>query len=227
MDVKPKNGATVKVVNASNLNKNYRTSSASFQINQGEIYKVIIQKEGFVGDTLTVEAFGIIESGTLRTELYLTEKAPVLAAKPKPAPEPEFETYTIDQPIELENIFYEYDKWDISETAAKDLAVVLELMNKYPDMVIELSSHTDSRGEAVYNQELSQKRAEAAKNWLVSRDVKRSRIIAVGYGESKLRNICNDGVKCKEEEHQFNRRTEFKIIEGPSYIQIEKTRLKG
>ena len=111
-------------------------------------------------------------------------------------------------------------------SAEKDLAYLAELMEQYPDMVIELSSHTDSRGEVDYNKKLSQRRANSAKNWLVTEGIDAKRIKAVGYGESKLLNKCRDKVKCSEEEHQLNRRTEFKIIAGPQTIEIKKSRLK-
>jgi outer membrane protein OmpA-like peptidoglycan-associated protein len=124
------------------------------------------------------------------------------------------------------NIYYDFDKWNILPDAEKDLAVLEELMIKYPDMVIELSSHTDAQGKSKYNQRLSQKRAESAKEWLTEHGVSEDRIKPVGYGESQIRNKCVDGVKCSDEEHRYNRRTEFKIIAGPTSIQIEKTRLK-
>ena len=93
-------------------------------------------------------------------------------------------------------------------------------------MVIELSSHTDSRGLKSYNEKLSQRRATSAKNWLLERGLVDERIKAIGYGESQIRNNCVNGVKCSDDEHRFNRRTEFKIIAGPTTIEIEKKRLK-
>ncbi|MCB0573811.1 MAG: OmpA family protein, partial [Saprospiraceae bacterium] len=92
----------------------------------------------------------------------------------------------------------------------------------YPDMKIELSSHTDSRGNDQYNEELSQKRAESARSWIVAKGVSPDRIVAKGYGEKQLLNECANGVECTEEQHQVNRRTEFKIISGPTSIVIEK-----
>ncbi|MCY1379264.1 Photosystem I chlorophyll a apoprotein A2 [compost metagenome] len=79
-------------------------------------------------------------------------------------------------------------------------------------MTIELSSHTDSRGERQYNQSLSQQRAEAAVNYLVSKGIARKRLVAKGYGENRLVNNCADGVNCTEEEHEQNRRTEIKVL---------------
>jgi hypothetical protein len=95
-------------------------------------------------------------------------------------------------------------------------------MTKNPEMKIELSSHTDARGNDAYNEDLSQRRAESAKRWLVSKGIREDRIVAKGYGEKVLLNKCANGVECTEEEHQENRRTEFKIIAGPTSIVTEK-----
>ncbi len=77
---------------------------------------------------------------------------------------------------------------------------------------MELSSHTDSRSAADYNLKLSQRRADAAKKYIVEKGIAQNRIVAVGYGETRLLNRCADGVECSEEEHQLNRRTEIKTI---------------
>ncbi len=89
---------------------------------------------------------------------------------------------------------------------------LLKLMKDKPNIRVELSSHTDSRGSTEANQSLSQARAESVVNYLVSRGVQRSRLVAKGYGESRLKNKCIDGVECTEEEHQANRRTEFRVL---------------
>ena len=84
-------------------------------------------------------------------------------------------------------------------------------LNDNPKITIELSSHTDSRGKDDYNMKLSQKRAEAAVAYIVSKGIDQSRITAKGYGESKPKNKCKNGVKCTEAEYAKNRRTEFKV----------------
>jgi outer membrane protein OmpA-like peptidoglycan-associated protein len=126
-----------------------------------------------------------------------------------------------NEPIQLKSIYFDYDDDKILPDAEKDLAYLKSLMDKYPDMVIELSSHTDSRGDNEYNKKLSQRRANSTKNWLVEEGIAATRIKAVGYGELKLLNRCKDKVKCTEEEHQINRRSEFKIIAGPQTIEIK------
>ncbi|MNY48356.1 Photosystem I chlorophyll a apoprotein A2 [compost metagenome] len=85
-------------------------------------------------------------------------------------------------------------------------------MNDNPTMVIELGSHTDSRGSDSYNLQLSQKRAESAVAYIVSKGIDQKRITAKGYGETKPVNHCVNGTKCSDAEFQLNRRTEFAII---------------
>ena len=185
-------------------------------------YKIITSKEGYLPDTSKFNTFGILDTYTVKKKVILRQEKP-----PVPAPEePEYETVTINEDIRLNNIYYNFDKWDILKESEEDLSVILQLMFDYPDMVIELSSHTDSRGLTNYNEDLSQKRANSAKAWLVERGVVDSRIKPVGYGESQILNQCKNGVRCEEDEHRFNRRTQFKIIEGPQTIQINKKVLR-
>jgi len=89
-------------------------------------------------------------------------------------------------------------------------------------MIIELSSHTDSQGRDGYNKGLSARRAASAKKWLVNKGINPDRIETVGYGEKFILNQCVNGVQCSDDEHRFNRRTEFKIIDGPTSITIRK-----
>jgi len=118
--------------------------------------------------------------------------------------------------IKIENIYYDLDKWFIRPDAAKELDKLVKVLLDNPTMEIELSSHTDCRATIKYNATLSAKRAEAAVQYIASRGVPLSRMIAAGYGESRLVNKCAcEGtmvVPCTDEEHQANRRTEFKIL---------------
>lgn len=120
---------------------------------------------------------------------------------------------TIGQSIVLRNIYYDLDKWNIRPDAAAELNRVIKLMFEYPTLVIELGSHTDSRATFQYNMDLSQKRAKSATEYITNiGGVESSRIIYRGYGETKLINKCADGISCKEEDHQMNRRTEITIL---------------
>ena len=117
----------------------------------------------------------------------------------------------VGQVINLKNVFYNFDKYDIREDASIDLNHVLNMMNKYPSLEIELMSHTDSRGNNEYNNRLSSNRAKSARQFLINKGVAGHRITAKGYGESQLKNQCADDVECSDEEHQQNRRTEIKV----------------
>lgn len=113
-------------------------------------------------------------------------------------------------------IYFDYDKSDIRPDAAHELDKIIEIMNQYPNMVIELSSHTDCRGSSIYNLKLSDRRAKASANYIKTKIKNPTRIYGDGYGESQLINDCAcEGSRrssCSEEEHQENRRTEFKIV---------------
>ncbi|GAB3825617.1 OmpA family protein [Pontibacter rugosus] len=113
-----------------------------------------------------------------------------------------------EKAIVLENIFYDFDKANIRPDAAVELNKLVQILKDNPGISIELSSHTDARGSDVYNQDLSQRRAESAVAYIISQGIDRSRITARGYGESRpvVRNAKT------EAEHQRNRRTEFKVV---------------
>ncbi len=110
------------------------------------------------------------------------------------------------------NIYYDFEKTNIREDAVPELQKLQQLLQDNPDLLVEISSHTDSRGSERYNQRLSQKRAEAVVNWLAARGIQRSRLVPKGYGENLLVNDCKDDVPCSDEAHQLNRRTEFRVI---------------
>lgn len=114
--------------------------------------------------------------------------------------------------ITMDNIYYDSNKAIIRKDAARELDKLAATLQKFPTMVIELGSHTDSKGEAQDNVNLSEKRAQAAVDYIAKKGIERSRMLAKGYGESDLVNGCTDGVSCTEAEHQKNRRTTVKII---------------
>ncbi|WP_431136563.1 OmpA family protein [Psychroserpens mesophilus] len=112
--------------------------------------------------------------------------------------------------IELENIYFDLDKWDIKTQAARTLDVLVNLMKKYPRMEVQLGAHTDNRSSVEYNLELSKNRAYSALDYLISKGIASSRLTAIGYGESQLLVDCGDN--CTENEHAVNRRCEFIIV---------------
>jgi outer membrane protein OmpA-like peptidoglycan-associated protein len=161
---------------------------------------LVIRKEAYQDFALRL-AYDDLEDGevihiAMQPEVIYTEQLPVFSGE-----------YTV-----LENILYDYDQFTLNDKAKAELDRLAEHMLLYPDIGIELSAHTDSRGGEVYNQVLSEKRAKKAKEYLVAKGIDADRIAATGYGESRPRNHCMDGVKCSEAEHALNRRTEVKVV---------------
>ena len=115
----------------------------------------------------------------------------------------------LNKTFRIDNIYYDFDKFNIRDDAKPELDKLVRIMKENP-INIELASHTDSRGSFAYNDKLSQRRAESAVNYIVANNIDKNRITAKGYGEHQLINKCSDGVACTREEHQANRRTEFK-----------------
>jgi outer membrane protein OmpA-like peptidoglycan-associated protein len=114
--------------------------------------------------------------------------------------------------VVFNNLYYDFNSHNIRQGAAQELDALVNAMNENPNMIVQLSAHTDSRGTKLYNQKLSEKRASSARDYLINKGISPTRITTLGYGESQIRNHCEDGVFCSDEEHSYNRRTEVKII---------------
>lgn len=121
----------------------------------------------------------------------------------------------LEKEITLENIYYDFDRWEIREDAKPALDELAGILQLNPGISIELASHTDCRGQEGYNQNLSQRRAQSAVDYLSEIGISPERLIAIGYGESQPVTTCICA-RCTEDEHQQNRRTTFKITDsGP------------
>lgn len=126
----------------------------------------------------------------------------------------------IGKVININPIYFDFDKFNIRADAAAELDKIIAIMNQYPTMEIELGSHTDCKGKKVYNDWLSQQRATSSANYIKAKITNPERIYGKGYGERKLSNNCacegktekKDYLKFTAEQHQANRRTEFVII---------------
>lgn len=164
-----------------------------FKLAEKSDYVLTGEKAGFMKATDYVTTNGLTKSEVLKKNLYMSE-------------------IIIGKAIKIENIFYDFDKYNIRPDAAIELDKLVTVLKENPSIWIELGSHTDSRGNDLYNLKLSQNRANSAVEYIISRGIARERITAKGYGETMLVNKCSNGVKCTEEEHQMNRRTEFKIV---------------
>ena len=121
--------------------------------------------------------------------------------------------------IDIESIYFDFDDHRITPVAATELDKVIAFMDKYPKVIIEGGSHTDSRGRNAYNLALSKRRATSTVAYILRNGgYATSRIYAFGYGEEQLVNHCSNGVKCSDIEHSLNRRTEF-VIKNPSVLE--------
>lgn len=123
------------------------------------------------------------------------------------------EKVEVGQIFVLENIYYDFDKWDILPESEVELNKLVQILNENPSWKVKLGSHTDCRGSDSYNEILSQKRSDSAMGYIVGKGIQKNRISAKGFGETQLVNDCTNGVECPDELHRKNRRTEF-TLEG-------------
>ncbi len=116
--------------------------------------------------------------------------------------------------LDLNPIYFDFDKWNIRPDAEVELQKVIAVLRQYPDMRLDVQSHTDSRATNAYNEALSQRRNTSTINYLIEvGGIDPGRISGKGYGETALANDCGDGAKCTEDEHQQNRRSDFIVIQ--------------
>jgi outer membrane protein OmpA-like peptidoglycan-associated protein/tetratricopeptide (TPR) repeat protein len=184
------------------------------KLNDRGSYNFVLQKEGYFTKTITYNEHFV------RPGIYEVSKSMDLSLDP--------EVKDLSEMVKINPINFDYNKSNIRKDAAIELDKIVEIMNKYPDMVIELGSHTDCRGSAKYNESLSDKRAKASAAYIKSKITNPERIYGKGYGESKIINgcACEGSIKseCSEEQHEENRRTEFKVISsGNDKVKIINT----
>jgi outer membrane protein OmpA-like peptidoglycan-associated protein len=201
----------------------------SFKPGFGTAYELIAMKEGFsegqslLSDSLLAQCllYGEDVSDTIRIPL---EPADRLVSQTTPAGGGGVPESTGTRPryrykgdpnvkvIEVKTIYYDFDKFNIRPDAARELDKVVAIMNEYPSLKIELSSHTDTRADNLYNIRLAQRRSRSAYHYLVTRGIDPARLVVNSFGENKLVTDCPDYADCSEEEHQLNRRTEIIIL---------------
>lgn len=166
-----------------------------FRAGKNTTYNIYGKKGNYFSQTETVTSKNVDRSNTLFLNLQVC-----------------MEETTCGKPINLKNIHYDLDKYFIREEAKAELNKMVQFMKDNPTVKVELASHTDSRASDDYNKTLSQNRANAAVDYLVSKGIVKSRLKPIGYGETKLLNKCSNDVSCTESQHQINRRTEMKVI---------------
>ncbi len=170
-------------------------------------YRLKADKDGYLNKTLEFSTEG------LRDLSKVTIKVKVRVILDKIFEEVE---------IVLDNIYYDYDKASLRPESEIVLDTLATLLLDNPDIIVEIGSHTDSRGSVEYNEKLSLARAQSVITYLVANKVNIGRLKAKGYGESSPVNECVDGVECTEEQYQENRRTTFKILSEKFNIESIK-----
>jgi outer membrane protein OmpA-like peptidoglycan-associated protein len=191
-------------------------STFNFAFAEGNHYTVLVRKPGYLnrrievyvnvkGCILCVDGMGVKEPDVVPLMTHGNEIGFFLGAI-------DLDSILIGKRFQLNNIYYDFNKWAIRPEAAKTLDKLAVFLKDNPGITVELGSHTDARGNDPYNMTLSDKRARAAVDYLVmTHGISPTSITAKGYGESQLANLCDDGVGCDEQAHQLNRRTEIKI----------------
>ena len=201
-------GAQVTIVNTCDNNQIELTSNmdGEFQdcLSMGCEFELIVSKDGYGEGHSSVSTVSIRSRRSASAEILLTRDGSAPRAYRQP-----LKKGTI---IVLENIYYDFGKSDIRSGSVSDLVALIELMKKFPSVEIELGAHTDARGSEDFNLKLSLRRAESAKDFLVNRGIQQDRITAIGFGESRPRNNCVDGVDCTDEDYQYNRRMEVRVV---------------
>ncbi|TRX52069.1 OmpA family protein [Fulvivirga sp. M361] len=170
------------------------------ELNDRISYQIKLEREGYLSKMMTYNT-ELKEPGTINLNEFLNIRMDKIDVGTD-----------IGKLIDINPIYFDLGKYNIRTDAAMELDKIVKIMKENPTIEIELGSHTDSRGSASSNERLSDNRAKASAEYVVSKGISKNRITGKGYGESQLINRCSDGVKCSKDEHQKNRRTEFKII---------------
>lgn len=198
---RPLNGADVKVTFGTGKTESFTVGEDgqfTMELDENTDYYFFASEGGYLNNEAMFSTKGIAKDPNNPVQRYEVEIV--------------LDKIILGREIVLENIYYDLDKWDIREDARPTLDKLVTDLKRNPDIRIELASHTDCRASNRYNQELSQKRAQSAVDYLIAQGIDASRLEAKGYGEENLRVNCVCA-RCTEEEHQLNRRTTFKIIE--------------
>ena len=198
--------ALLRVVHEKSKSEDYLRTTIdgkfSYCFDPASDYTIYIEKDGYAASNNRVTAAQILSGERSALSLKMAPGSEASVREP-------LREGTV---ILLQNLYYDFNKSAVRVGEARELDALLRLLQIFPSMQIELAAHTDSRGAADYNMQLSIRRAESAKDFLVQRGVDASRIRTMGYGETRLRNGCKDGVPCSEAEHQQNRRTEVRVM---------------
>lgn len=176
----------------------------SFKVECDQRYIVRVSKDGFITFEELVRTGNQYESG-IQQDLSLQSGDDLGVTRAGQGDD-------LRNILQLDPIYFDFDKADIRKDAEVELQKVVAVLKSYPQMRIDIRSHTDSRAGDAYNMILSERRAQATVNYIVNQGVNKTRVTGKGYGETQLLNHCSNNVDCSEEEHAINRRSEFIII---------------
>jgi len=192
-----------QVIGTAQTDKN---GNYSFKVNCGNKYSVRVERKMYPPKENV-----IVIASALSNKLDFTLEKEKIAAIAIPEIKAVKVGTDLAKTLNISMIYFDLGKWNITNQAAAELEKIFAVMQEYPSMKIDIRSHTDSRSSAKSNMVLSDKRAKSIMTWLVTKGIAADRLKGKGYGESRLVNKCKDGVKCSEEEHLRNRRSEFLI----------------
>ena len=215
-------GAKVEVYNNTLKTQILGIDSAAhdfgFNMERGNHYTLLIRKKGFYNKR--IEAYVNVKTCILCLDGVdgVTQNSPAVVDNLTNGLQMgtlvanlELQPLKLNSTMRIDNIYYDLNKSDLRPQAVKELEKLATVLKINPAIQVELSSHTDSRGDDASNLQLSQSRADAAINYLIGQGINMDRLSAKGYGETQLVNKCANGIICLETEHQQNRRTELKI----------------
>jgi len=213
----PVNQATVKLIGSDGAIVTMQTKedgTFKFNLTPNTDYVILASKKGFLNNKAKETTRGLTRSKDFDVAIAIT---------------------STEKPIEIPNIFYDYDKWELRPESREALDRLVEILNDNPTVTIELASHTDSRGTQEYNYELSQKRAQSVVNYLIEKGIATDRLKAKGYAQTQPKVVDAalnarytflpigvildqkfvDGLTSEENKevvYQINRRTEFRVL---------------
>ncbi len=192
----------------------YRRPLVDKKLNDRGSYNIVLEKDGYFSKTVTYN------TEFTKPGIYDVHAKLDLGLDP--------EVKDLSELVQINPINFDYNKYYIRDDAQVELNKIVEVMNKYPGMVVELGAHTDCRGSMRYNEKLSDRRAKASAAYIKTKISNPERIYGKGYGETRLLNGCAcEGKKkstCSEDEHDKNRRTEFKVMEtGNDKVKVTNT----
>lgn len=184
-----------------------KSGNYSFKVNCGKKYSVRVERKMY-----PPKESAIVIASALSNKLDFALEKEKIAAIAIPEIKAVKVGTDLAKTLNISMIYFDLGKWNITDQAAAELEKIAAVMQEYPSMKIDIRSHTDSRSSAKSNMVLSDKRAKSIMAWLIAKGIAADRLKGKGYGESRLLNRCKDGIKCSEEEHLRNRRSEFLIL---------------